>query len=1221
MLTCPVCDTLNEDGSVSCEHCNCALQIISGETILSNNGPDEQQTVVASPVSVAAAAAVPARVRSSGSELPIGRVLIGRYEILARLGQGGMGTVYKALDHELDRVIALKTIRPDLASNAAALRRLKQETLLARQIAHRNVIRVFDLGVADGLRFITMEFVEGHDLKALLDHGKKLPVEEAIEILTQICQGLSAAHSEDVVHRDLKPQNVLLSADNRVRIVDFGLARSFENTGITHSGVILGTPAYMSPEQALGQQGDARADIFSLGVIAFELLTGELPFPSHSLSESLLSRTRGRARQIEQVNSALPSWLARIVMRCLERNPSDRYESAQAVGSELLARNVCPYTPLGLQAGSLSPGTMVGSRYRIEAEAGEGGMGKVYRATDLDLHRTVALKVVRADLVSSSQSLDQLIREISIASQISHKNVLRIHDLGEASGLRFVSMAWAEGEDLGHLLKRTGPIPEERIFELACEICEGLEAAHEQGITHRDLKPSNILLTSGGHACIADFGLAHSVDSVAAEAIKRLEPSASDSQSVSASGTPRYMSPEQVDGAEIDHRTDIYSLGLILYEMATGRIPFNDDSVFQTMTQRLTEKPVSPKLLNAAISDRLAGIIMRCLEREPKERYASVRELLVDLRSKPELALAAPGGPMHPKVGRLKRAWLPASLGALVLLAGAGWFWQWRTPRAEPPPNGKYIAVLPFRVVGSDPNLKYRAEGIADSISARLSSLASLHPISASALERINLSQSEENIGKQLGANLLVNGTVQSVGDRIKVDASIYNTEKRHVLWSKSYEGVTGDLFTIEDEISNDTERALKVKPTIEERERQAPAPTQNLAAYDLYLKGRDILKRERNTAGAKAALDLFEQACKQDDSFALAWTGVADANLILYRLNKESLAASKAVAAAGEALRRNSNLPEVHFSLGSVYTATGRNAEAVTEIKRALQLSPNSDDGYIRLGKAYLATGQKEEGLNALKKAVELNPYYWHNHYALGKAFFILGQNTEALKEFNQQKTLNPSSDEGYNNVGSVYLAQGQWKKSIPEFQKAISINPSVEAYSNLASAYYHLGEFAEAIPLYEKALALDSNDPEALRNLANAYAHTGQPEKANQNYDRAMALLYEQLEVNPRNSSALGTLALCFAGKKNTAKARELITQARGIDSADNLLMYDEAFINAVDGRIPEALRALGNALANGYSFENCLSDPDLKAVRDSPGFKALKRKWAHSGNGLQR
>jgi serine/threonine-protein kinase len=857
---------------------------------------------------------------------------------------------------------------------------------------------------------------------------------------------------------------------------------------------------------------------------------------------------------------------------------------------------------------------MVGSRYRIEAEAGEGGMGKVYRAIDLDLHRTVALKVVRPDLASSPATLNQLKHEISIASQISHRNVLRVHDLGEASGLRYISMAWAEGENLGNLLKRAAPLPENQIVDLASEICEGLEAAHEQGVSHRDLKPSNILLTADGHACIADFGLAHSLHPTAAPSGS----SAEGSHGESSSGTPRYMSPEQVDGVRIDHRTDIYSLGLILYEMATGGIPFNDDSALQTMAQRLTEKAASPKLANPALSDKLTGIILHCLEQDPNRRYASVRELLSELQEKPK-QLDAPA--VQIRAGT-RRGWLVGAVAAAVVLAVAGWLWRQRAPKAVIPPHGKYIAVLPFRSIGWDPSLRYRAEGIADAISARLATLNSLHPISASALEKVSLSQPEEAIGKQLGANLLVRGTVQSEGDRIKVDSQIYDIAKRATVWSKSYERVVGDLFTLEDEISNDTENALDVKPTIEERERAEPAPTQNLAAYDLYLKGRDILKKHRDAGNAKAALALFEQALKKDDAFALAWTGVADASLLLYRITNDSLYASHALAAAQEARARNNNLPEVHFALGSVYTATGRNAEAVSEIKQALQLSPNSDDGYIRLGRAYRATGQAEESIAALKKAVELNPYYWFNHNQLGSGYYHLGRNEDARREFQEQVAENPQNEDGYNNVAATFLQQAEWKKAIPELEKAIQIAPTTLEFSNLATAHYQLGKYREAIPIYRQALILNPNDTEVLRNLAEAYAHDGQREKADETYDRAISLLYnDQLAVNPRNAQAIGTLAMCFAGKGNTAKARQLILQARSIDSADSGLMYDEAFIEAKDGHIPEALTALQNALENGYSFEYCLSDPDLKALRDSQGFKALKKRFGHPSEERRR
>jgi len=1208
MLTCPVCDTPNEDGSLSCERCNCALSN-DGQTVVSDHAHPATAGAADQTVLASEAFSRPTAPRGFQNELPVGHVLVGRYEILARLGQGGMGTVYRVLDRELDRVVALKTIRPDLASNSAALRRLKQETLLARQIAHRNVIRVFDLGVADDLRFITMEFVDGDDLRTLLDRVRKFPSEEALDILVQICRGLHAAHTEDVVHRDLKPHNILVSGGNRVRIVDFGLARSFENTGITHTGTILGTPAYMSPEQALGQHGDARSDFFSFGIIAFELLAGELPFPNQTLSEALISRTRGRARSIESINPELPAWLARIVMRCLERNPADRYQSAQDIAEDLVSRGVCPLPSAAFKAGVLPPGTLLGSRYRIEAEAGEGGMGKVYRATDLDLQRTVALKVVRPDLASRPNTLDQLRNEIAIASQISHKNVLRIHDLGEADGLRFVSMAWAEGEDLDQLLKRVGPLPEERIFELAVEICQGLEAAHEQGISHRDLKPSNILLTSGGHACIADFGLAQSARASAAAATvgsTQVLPPAS--ASVSATGTPRYMSPEQVDGAQIDHRTDIYSLGLILYEMATGRIPFNDDSAFQTMTQRVTENPASPRLLNPALSDRLSTIILRCLERDPAQRYATVRDLLDDLERAPAPLLPLLSAP--PPVHR-SRLLLPATVACLVAAAAGIWFWQRHAAVRVAPPAGKYVAILPFRAVGSDPNLRYRAEGISEAVSARLSSLNSLHPVSASALEHVDLAQSEEKIGKQVGANLLVRGTVQSQGDRLKVDASIYNIEKHKALWNKSYQGVTEDLFALEDEISNDAERALQINPTLQERELQAAvAHPQNLAAYDLYLKGRDILKKRRDATSARSALGLFEQALKQDDSFALAWTGVADASLLIYSIEKDSLYTAKALAAAENARARNPRLPEVHFTLGSLYSATGRYAEAVDEIKHALELAPNSDSGYIRLGKAYHATGQKDAELRALKKAVELNPFYWYNHKQLGVGYMDAARYEDALREFNEQIAENPSDPSGYLNIGAAYFSQGRWQDGIAPFQKALSLEPSFRGYTNLATAYTMLGRYAEAIPAYEKALALTPNQAWVVRNLAEVYMRAGQKQKADTLYTRAIGLLYDQLQVNSRDASALGDLALCYVAKGNLQQAHVLISRARAINPTDPELMYAAAVVESANGRMSEALAALKGALENGTPLVYCLSDPDLKALRDSPGFEALKK-----------
>ncbi|MBV9611205.1 MAG: protein kinase [Acidobacteriaceae bacterium] len=1188
MLICPVCSCSNPDDSVSCEQCNSPFQ---GAFQTLAIAPDEQQTTEASSsVSAVSAGSAAAARRAFTGELAPGEIIADRYRILQRLGQGGMGTVYQALDRELDRVIALKIIRPDVVSSPTAIRRLKQETLLARQIAHRNVVRVFDLGIAAGVRFITMEFVEGETLRALMHRKGKLPADEAVVIMKQVCAGLQAAHAEYVIHRDLKPGNVIIGRDGRTRILDFGLARPAEDTGITRTGVLLGTPDYMSPEQALGQPADSRSDIFSLGVIFYEMLSGRLPFTSQTAVESFLMRTRVGAPPLADVEPSVSVHLARIVMRCLALDAARRYQSAQELLDDLSAPEGVISQPRSASGEAMPPGTMLGSRYRIEAEAGAGGMGRVYRATDLDLNRNVAIKVVREDLSTDPEALRRLKEEIALASRISHRNVLRIHDLGEADGVRFVSMAWAEGEDLEHLIRRAAPLAEERIVQLATEICQGLEAAHDQGIVHRDLKPTNVLLDAAGHACIADFGLAHSIEKPGA-----LSPSGE------VHGTPRYMAPEQVEAKPTDVRTDVYSLGLVLYEMATGRIPFKDDSVYQTMAHRLTERPKDPRLFNPAISERLSKVVLRCLEREPERRYQSAREVLVDLQrlSKPDVVTGT----------RRFSKWAYAAVAVAVIVAMGAYLWtRHRKEMLMPPANGRYIAVLPFRVVGADPELKYEAEGIADAISQRLLSLSTVHAVSPRAIEQVDSKQPEEVIARKIGANLILDGSVQGQGERIAVFAHINNTETHKQLWSKSFSGMREDLFTIEDEICTEVVSALKVTPTVAERERATIQPTQDINAYDLYLKGRDLLKVHRDAQGDSAALALFEQACAKDPGFALAWTGVADASLSLYGRKRESFWAEKALAAAREAAGKNDSLPEVHLALGSVYSATGRNAQAIDEIKRALQLEPNSDDGYIRLGRAYLAAGQGRAALTAFQKAVELNPYYWYNHDRLGTAYAQLGNNEEALKELHRAAELNTSAASPYNNMGVIYLHEGRWNDCIAMLRKVIALRPSANAYTNMGTAYFYQGKYSEAIEVDEKAAQMSPGQQVILGNLADAYRQAGQWSKAQATYDTAIELAYRQLEVNPRDASALGSLALYYARKGGTAQPPQLIAQARSLEPGDDTLMYDEAIVDALAGRKDDALKALARAFQNGFSVNVAESEPDLKSIRALTEFQQL-------------
>lgn len=326
-MVCPLCAAKNPETAAECSSCHTPLPAPLSQETLNERGATEAWSVVVTPGPVAIAAA--------SDELEKGTTLAGRYEIIQLLGRGGMGAVYKARDTELDRVVALKLIRPELARNPEILRRFKQELILARQVTHKNVIRIFDLGQSDGIKFITMDFVEGQDLRFLLQQNGKFSPDQAARIMLQICRALEAAHAEGVIHRDLKPQNIMLDANGKVYVMDFGIARSAHLPGMTQTGALIGTPEYMSPEQARGEKITASSDLFSLGVIFYELLTAKSPYPSDAALGTLWKRLQEKAKPPIEIDPTVPKPLSDIVMKALELDPANRWSGAQEMAQQL----------------------------------------------------------------------------------------------------------------------------------------------------------------------------------------------------------------------------------------------------------------------------------------------------------------------------------------------------------------------------------------------------------------------------------------------------------------------------------------------------------------------------------------------------------------------------------------------------------------------------------------------------------------------------------------------------------------------------------------------------------------------------------------------------------------------------------------------------------------------------------------------------------------------
>jgi serine/threonine protein kinase/tetratricopeptide (TPR) repeat protein len=863
------------------------------------------------------------------------------------------------------------------------------------------------------------------------------------------------------------------------------------------------------------------------------------------------------------------------------------------------------------QSASIKTGTDFGPRYHVESLLGSGGMGKVYKARDRELDRTVAIKVLRPDLMTDPMALQRFKHELLLASSISHPNILRIHDLGEYNGVKFISMAYVDGGDLTQVLRKEGRLPLERVLTIMRQLIAALAAAHGVNVVHRDLKPQNILLDSDDHVYVSDFGIAKTLES--------------DRTSVTRTGavlgTPLYMSPEQVEGKPVDHRSDLYTIGLIFYEMLTGILPFSGDSTFQLMYQRVHQQPKHPELVIPDLPPYLSRICLKCLEKEPAQRYQSASEILVDLEFK--------HAPSHTRTVQItlpvisKKLSLISGSALILLLAGLlaiprARDFLFRHNPAEPTSGipslkqGKFVAVLPMRILGEQNSLNYVADGLEEALSAKLFQLHDMHTASVSEVQKTRPSNSLNDVARQLGVNLVVSGTIQGSGDRLRIVVSLDDVADGHRVWTQVFSGVQQDLLTLEDQIYGGVVEALALKPSNEESARAASHPTENIEAYDFYLKGRDALRKQQDLKNVQSAITLFEQAIQNDRAFPLAYAGIADASLVMYRETKNSFWSAKALAAAQQARSLNENQPEIILALGSVYNASGRTAEAIAELKRALEIAPNSDEAYSRLAYAYLGSGRSAEAIQAFQKAIDINPYYWMNYNNIGNARYQLGEFAKAADSYRKVIELDPNNIYAYNNLGAVLLQSGRFQEAVQPLEKALQLSPDAQAYSNLGVVYFYLKKFDQAIQTYEKAEKLVPDSDMFVGNLAEACDLGGQKDRAFPLYEQAIALAYKALQVNPRDAIIKGRLALWYGKKGDAKQALKFIADARSLDPNDVDLIYYQAQAQALSGDKTAALDTLRVAFKKGQPPAIAQAEPDLQGLQQDPRFQQLVKEF---------
>jgi serine/threonine protein kinase/Flp pilus assembly protein TadD len=849
--------------------------------------------------------------------------------------------------------------------------------------------------------------------------------------------------------------------------------------------------------------------------------------------------------------------------------------------------------------------------YRVIEKIGAGGMGEVYRAHDEMLERDVALKVLPVGLLADEAARKRFRKEALALAKLNHPYIETIYEFATQDGVDFLAMELIAGLTLGQKMT-AGLLSDQETLRLGTQIAEGLNAAHEQGVVHCDLKPGNVMVTSNGHAKVLDFGLAKffhtSKDSSNTESLTEMR----------AAGTLPYMSPEQVRGERVDSRTDIYSAGAVLYEMSTGQRPFPETHGPRLIDAILHQLPSPPSTLNRRMKPEFENVILKALDKDPARRYQSANELSVDLK---RLVTSAPlvSRTALPVMRRFRLS-ITISVSLAVVLAlvflGVRNFEISRHTRstlATVPHlgGGKRVAVLPLQVGTDQASFAYLANGFTEGLTDRLLQLREIQVTSRKEADRVNQKDPPAKIARTLGANYLIQGTLQGSGDKIRISLTLEDVAQGSRLWAQELSGTKDKLQDFEDQAFQAIAGAFGIKPSEEEISRSEARQTTNIRAYDLYMQGRYALVG-RDLESIQSALDYFDQALHEDPVFVLTYVGTADAYLRMYDFKNDNTWIQKALSSAQAAEQLDDKLPEVHSVLGSIYVATGKYAEAVTELKRAISLAPGSDEAYRRLGAAYRDSGNYARAIEAFQKAVELNPYFWANHNALGNVYFQSGDYLKASQSFKQVAVLAPDIDAGYENIGDVFLQRGMYQESIPFYQKSLQFQ-HFSTYSNLGTSYFLLKQYPNAIEMFEKAVALNPNDTDLMVNLADAYRGAGQQDKARATYEQAIAVGFKELQTNPQNADVMSEIALSYAKIGKAPEAQKLIRQARGIDKSSVSYIYAEAQIDALLGRSSESLKLLREALEKHFPAEAAATDSDLDSLHSSPEFNDLIKKYS--------
>jgi serine/threonine protein kinase/tetratricopeptide (TPR) repeat protein len=788
------------------------------------------------------------------------------------------------------------------------------------------------------------------------------------------------------------------------------------------------------------------------------------------------------------------------------------------------------------------------SHYRIVEQLGAGGMGVVFKAQDSRLERAVALKFLPEKLAQQPQALERFRREARAASALNHPGICTIYDIGEQDGRAFIAMEFIDGETLrSHIHGKALPV--EHLLELGIQIAEALDAAHSEGIIHRDIKPANIFVTKRGRAKVLDFGLAKLVPKgvAIADADSGGETSTSTSTSTSIagiiSGTPCYMSPEQVRGDALDARTDIFSLGLVLYEMATGRQAFGGGTGGAIIEAVLTRLPVSARSVNSDIPLALEAIINKALRKDRDQRYQHAADLVADLQ-------------------RLKRDFdsgyklhVGDSASLLASASGPVSSTSQAIPRTKTQQSGSFraprvsktigsLAVLPFENASRDPENDYLSDGITASLINNLATVPKLRVMAQSTVFRYKGREIDpQAVGRELNVRAVLTGRMMQSGGSLRIGTELVDVATGSLLWGAQFDRKPGDIFVIQDEISSEISGKLRLQLTHAEKKRLVKRHTEDAEAYRLYLQGRHHWNRWTEE-GFYKAIGYFQQAIQKDPSYALACDGVADCYVLLgwnsYLPPKDAF--PKARAAAMSALEIAPDLGEAHTDLAAVlWLHDWRWPEAQNEFQRSLELNPCYPTANHYYAECLMTLGRNAEALTRMKKSLELDPLSLIINVAIGWAHYHARQYDEAVAQLLRTVELDPNYPMTYWILGLIYRKTARYDLAISAGEKGVSLSGgSPLMRTALAQTFAVAGAPEKAIQIVDELNELAKQRYVAPHFFAGIYVGLGEHDRAIEYLEKSCAehchwLIYlhidpsmDDLRNNPRFQDLLRRVGL---------------------------------------------------------------------------------------------